>query len=334
MFSKKVSKNCYFCINEPLFILAGLMALTPFHIKCKHEHSKHKFTLKNAIFYKLFPFCISLMMFILCICGLYELIAMERGTFYYYSRSFMNTSLGYVCFGNTIIYLFKIKYRREQLQGIGELLQNGKLYNVSTLISYESMKKLRREGQFYYIKTCLVGSMFFGYFTYMSSSVNELLQRYSLFFGMVSGTIFSHVHVLEIKTYREILKCCYKKLQMVLENQINCHENVSENTNINLKYLTLQEQLINIRKLHLAILDNVKLYYNYLSPIITYNIPFFIAWTIFILYATLNMIYRENVWEIDKEYCIMLIITDATIVNLNKNLYFIEKLKESVSFLM
>lgn len=335
MFSMKAFKNCYYCIHKPLFTYSRFSGLTPFSIECNHENSNNTYKVEEAWFYKFIALAFTFFMLVLCIPEIYKAIISTDTTYYHYSKMFFDNSMGYICFMNTLIFLNNIKYRKAHLIGINELLQNGKLYSIPTLISQKTASRLRKYALLHCSYTTATISIMFVYFTFTAKNygITVILQRYISIVGVVCFLVLSQSFMLELQTYQEILRSCNEKIVMVLQNQNN-YKAINDQIKtkaIAVKYVSLEEQLINARRLFVALFDNMQLYFKFYSPVMTHGVPCFIFGVIMTSYTTLYIILRENIWNLDKEYCMYLGVTTVSLISMSVNVRYAEKLKNPVS---
>lgn len=338
MFFKKISKNCYFCVNELSFIYGRLLGFNSLVVECSHKNSKNFHRVEDSLPYKALALFIFLTLSTFCAYGLFNgFYSREHGDFHFYSKILITNSITCVCFSNVLLFLLKMKYRKAQLEGITKLLQNGKFYNVPTLITYEAGRKLRRWNQVFYV--LLTACIFFLILYYSLSSNNltivQIIQRHSIIASFIFYLVFSYGFVIESCTYQEILYSCSSRIKISLENHYN-YQAIQDNlaNEVNFKYLCLEQQLVNLRKLYLAITDNIKLYFNFISPIITINVPCFIFFIILTMYATIKIVLAGNISQSDREYFVVLLCFDLSIAFISVNMRFTEKIKKPVSHLI
>lgn len=136
-----------------------------------------------------------------------------------------------------------------------------------------------------------------------------------------------------------MLTNCYDKIEVALENRGNYVEIEKTLMKLNnkiydasaVKYVTLVEQLIKLRRLHMAIYDNIKLHVQADSVIILVDLVSFILWSILTNYATVDLILNPITWTIDQEYCILIVGTHFSIVSVCLTLWRVENMKKPVS---
>lgn len=337
MLFKQCSKNCYFCVNKHFLIFGRFLGLASFRAVCNHKNSKTNYKIESSNFYVSVSLFISLLFFVCCLYGLYEIAIDVNVTFHIGSKILINNSISMACFGLVIIFVRQLKYRKAQFHGIMQILQNGKFYNAPNLLPYGSVCKIYKRSRMYFINVTTVSIIMLAYYFWTSQKFSyiQIVQRLSIVLGIYFYMVFSFGFVIESKTYQEILHNTYAKIKISLENQRNytlIHNKIGNRRVNNFKYLTLEEQLISLRKLHLAVFDNMKLLFNFLSPVITIALPCLVGWMIFTTYAAIQIITNENFAQIDKEYCFILLNVDLSIIIISVNLRFTEKLKHPVSF--
>lgn len=334
MFSKKIAKNCYYCIKAPLLIFNRIFGVETFYFTCSHESFKYSYQLKDSIWHK--ALYISICFIIYCFCIYRGIVAVSSGheDFYYYSKTFIRLFSGLGFASNIIFCLYNLTLRKEQLKYLTDLLQNGKYYGVSDLISYKFTRKSRK--YVYALSISLTTHVIIGimYLCITHSSIMDYFEKCLMFCSILNFNCVWDAVIIESVVYKELFNNCYKKLKVILRNHIN-YRNIEEDVRVNvakIKFYTLEVQLCKLRKLHNAIYDNFNLYIKFIIPILRSNVIGYICWYVFTSYATVDLAFNNHLWKIDIEYCVGITLTHICIIYLTVAFTFVEDLKKPVRY--
>lgn len=339
-FKKTIAKNCYLCINEVLFIYGTFLGLSPINYSCKHKSNKNSYTIKRSVLYETITFSINIMLFITNSIHVYGLIMSDDTGIIYYCKNGIYICMGYIFCGNLVLFLSNMKYRRKQLEDVMYLLNNTKLFGLDTLISYERALKLRKTSiiSFFKILFTILFLLTFSIYDLKIFSIIEILHRCLMILCVISFSLFFETYSIESSTYRELMATCYAKIKNVLRNRNDYKvRNVKyiKLTNFdrnNSRYANLVEQLNNLRKLHIIIIDNLNLFNKFLIPTCTFDVPCFIGVLILMMYTSIKMVMQEQTFKFDSHFSMLLSITYLSLINLISTLMYVDMLKKPVSY--
>lgn len=338
MVHNKRAKNCYYCVKQPLFMYTRFFGPDLFRISCSHKNNEKKFKLQDCIVSKSSAILSTFIIFCFTLYFAIQALLSGHQDFYYYSKRFIQLFLGFMIFINAVISVRKLYFRKEQLKSLMNLLQNGKCYGVTNLITYKFMCK---SWKLTYVLRTRITLMLMALIIYTSiifRQINfiECAQKFIMLFGITSFVCVMDNIIIEAIVYREMLNNCYEKLKDILLNH-NDYAKIEKVIAINLtkpKCTHLEEQLCKIHRLHTTLYDNLKLYIEFMSLITACNFPVLIGWSILTSYATVHLGFNSYLWQVDLEYCVVLLMTHSCIIYSAVALQCVENLKKPVSHII
>lgn len=335
--SKKVYKNCYYCIKSPFVLFNRFFGPGIFKINCFHDGSNEVLKIHKSILYVIIALIIAILSLTFSLYTTYEAIVSHQSAFQFYAGVTIRSSLGFITFFHSIIWILGTKYRMIQLLSLSDLLQNGKYYGVQTLISLKTTTKLRKDSLWlvWRFSIFLFGMVFMFNNNLQKISINNTMLTFIFIAGSCTYLTNGCNTRIDCLIYREILGNCYKKIKIILENHLNYIEienQIHFFNKYNVKYVTLEEQLKKLRKLHIAVYDNIVLYYKLLSNIAFFQFGGFMLWSILTNYAIVDIFRHPIIWKVNKKYCFLIFVTNYSVLNMVMLLKDIENLRKVVSF--
>lgn len=275
---RQIHKNCYICINKILFSFGHVYGLCAITSVCDHKNNKTTFVVKRNKFWVFFTYLISTFTLITTTLQLLERTKVpdiEKGLIFV-SKIATDTMICYLFSINLCMFLWNDNCRLAQIDGVMNLLQNGRYYGVGNILTKENAIKLYKDSiKYLLLMLTLIGfSIVYSICTFAQFNLLYLLHRICITAAILSYFLFMASSSMEMRTYVLMFNECYNKAKMILENNFNYQqiEYINEsavwsitpiNTTI-VKYENLEESLLKIRKLHLAIQDNLHLYCKFL----------------------------------------------------------------------
>lgn len=333
--SKKVCHNCYYCIKAPLLFYTRFFGTDIFHIKCIHEGSTNSSELQEAPVYKMvfLTSCTTLLVF--AIYTLFVAFTTHSKDVYFYIGLVMNSTLGLMTSVAGALSYSSLQNRRVQIILLTNLLKNVKYYGTDSLINHKSSQKIRASVRYYFsfitfhIISVMIFNLMLSNFTFLNISLRVLLYVGGLTFMAILSNF-----AVDTLIFQEIMGNCYDKIQSALVNRNN-YTKIEEELNFanvnNVKYVSLEERLVKLRKLLLAIYDNLTLYFHTSSKLISFITLSYMLWLILTCYATVDLILHPVIWKNDKEYCLVLISTHMAVFSVYIALKRVENIKKPVS---
>lgn len=338
-FFKAKSENCYFCATQPLFFISALCGISSIYVKCEHKNSNNRYTISYSFWLisaTMINFFLMLITAILCLREIFFNRPSDKLLLF---KLMIDTLVNAACSFTIIVFLMNSKHKKIQLEGICNLLQNGELYCLPTIISYESVCRLRTRAWYYFLTIILIDSINTTYnllvfpFTFNLATFRHFMVSFcsTYYFAL------DFSYIIECHVYRDILRRCYARLTTILPKAEKTISNPRYTAKVSC--ITMMESsnteidvlLRNISKFYMAVIANLQLYNSYLSSLFTYSIPSFIGLLILIVFALLKFAFTNNRSDVLHEYIVIAFtgqIASFLLIFMAKE---IESLKEPVS---
>lgn len=324
-FNIKLAENCYYCIIGPMRYYTGFFGLTNDYKTCKHQSykswSRIPIYLNIALILSV-AFYNAYLIFIVGTNDKLRLLTLVVGTV-------IDSAFA----GTLIIRAMKSKLRTLQLDQLQNLLLSCKFYGYKAIFPVESMYKLRRTCMIYFwgvtgfliilLTYCLHDISLSNLFTL------ALFKKCNIIYVSFYHFIFDSLILIEISVFQEFISRCSTETINILKMKKIINGN--ENLNFGLDKLRLEVELRYLNCFYRKIIDNTKLYCQFIGPIFTYCVPVFNGILIVNVYSTIKFALNTNRSDVRQEYVVVFLVTAFSTLSFTCVCHYTEKLKRPVS---